>query len=371
MLQKNPTLNEWAEYWLATYVRPVAKPSGYEHYHDNLHKHILPKLGSVRMSRLTTPKVQAFLNEEALHGNLRDGGPLSAKSLKNMRVVLDVCCKRAVADGYMASNPVPATVYQHCTAPKVEVMSDSDQKILEEWLFQDISLLNAGIIMGLYSGMRLGEVCAARWRHYDARRGCLHVEDTVRRVTRFEKNETSKRRTELVFSSVKSDSSDRMLYLPDVLNDLAAMQYERFHEITGRFPGPDDFIIFNSQGGVMDPDNLSHYFGDVLDGLGLPHVKYHALRHTFATRAVENGVDIATVSGLLGHADVTTTTHYYVHPREEAMRRAMSSVEPVTKNYVPKRTHSIPCMEEWDHETEASSARICRRRRHVGEAAAK
>ena len=109
MLQKNPTLNEWAEYWLATYVRPVAKPSGYEHYHDNLHKHILPKLGSVRLSRLTTPKVQAFLNEEALHGNLRDGGPLSAKSLKNMRVVLDVCCKRAVADGYMASNPVPAT----------------------------------------------------------------------------------------------------------------------------------------------------------------------------------------------------------------------------------------------------------------------
>ena len=371
MLQKNPTLNEWAEFWLATYVRPAAKPSGYEHYHDNLYKHILPKLGSVRLSKLTTPRVQMFLNEEAEHGNLRDGGPLSAKSLKNMRVVLDVCCKRAVADGYMAANPVPATVYQHCSAPKVEVMSDSDQKILEEWLFQDVSLLNAGIMMGLYSGMRLGEVCAARWRHYDAQRGCLHVEETVRRVTRFEKDKTSKKRTELVFSSVKSDSSKRKLYLPDVLNDLAAMQYERFHEITGRFPGPDDFIIFNSQGGLMDPDNLSHYFGDVLDGLGLPHVKYHALRHTFATRAVEKGVDIATVSGLLGHADVTTTTHYYVHPREEAMRRAMSSVEPVTKNYVPKRTHSIPCMEEWDHETEASPARICRRRRHVGEAAAK
>ena len=368
MLQKNPTLNEWAEFWLATYVRPAAKPSGYEHYHDNLYKHILPKLGSVRLSKLTTPRVQMFLNEEAEHGNLRDGGPLSAKSLKNMRVVLDVCCKRAVADGYMAANPVPATVYQHCSAPKVEVMSDSDQKILEEWLFQDVSLLNAGIMMGLYSGMRLGEVCAARWRHYDAQRGCLHVEETVRRVTRFEKDKTSKKRTELVFSSVKSDSSKRKLYLPDVLNDLAAMQYERFHEITGRFPGPDDFIIFNSQGGLMDPDNLSHYFGDVLDGLGLPHVKYHALRHTFATRTVEKGVDIATVSGLLGHADVTTTTHYYVHPREEAMRRAMSSISPVTTAYAPRGHRNFPGFPQTEPQEAETPQRICRRRKHIQEA---
>ena len=364
-LQKNPTLTEWAEHWLSVYVLPVAKPSGYEHYHDNLYKHILPKLGSVKLNKLTTPKVQMFLNEEALHGNLRDGGPLSAKSLKNMRVVLDVCCKRAVADGYMDANPVPATVYHHCSTPKVEVMSNSNQTILEEWLFQDISLMNAGIIMGLYSGMRLGEVCAARWRHYDAQNGCLYVEDTVRRVTRFECKGIDEKRTELVFSSAKTGSSRRKLYLPDVLNALAEMQYERFHEITGRFPGPDDFIIFNSQGGLMDPDNLSHYFGDVLEGLGLPHVKYHALRHTFATRAVENGVDIATVSGILGHADVTTTTHYYVHPREEAMRKAMSSVSPVTATYIPRSSRSFPGFQQMEAKEAESPKRICRRRKQV------
>lgn len=229
MLNKNPTLEQWAIWWMDTYIRPVAKPSGYEHYHDNLHKHILPKLGKYHLNKLTTPVVQQFLNEAAESGNLRTGGPLSPKSIKNMRVVLDVCCKRAVADGYMDANPVPATVYKHCTGKRVDIMTDEDQKVLEGWLFQSMSLQDAGIIQGLYSGMRLG----------------------------------------------------------------------------------------------------------------LPHVKYHALRHTFATRAVEKGVDVATVSGLLGHADVTTTTHYYVHPREEAMRRAMSGISPVSASF-PFRSIQIP-----------------------------
>ena len=81
VLATNPTLNEWVAFWLATYVRPVAKPSGYEHYHDNLYKHILPQLGKYRLNKLTTPIVQAFLNDKAEHGNLRNGGPLSAKSM--------------------------------------------------------------------------------------------------------------------------------------------------------------------------------------------------------------------------------------------------------------------------------------------------
>ena len=364
-LTKDLTLKDWAAFWMATYVYPVAKPSGYEHYHDNLYKHILPVLGECRLNELTTPVVQAFLNEKAERGNLRDGGPLSAKSIKNMRVVLDVCCKRAVADGFMEANPVPGTVYKRCSSKKVAVMSDPHQKILEDWLFQDMSLMNAGITMGLYSGMRLGEVCAARWKHYDFERGCLHVEETVRRVANYAPDAPYGSRTELVFSSVKTLSSERDLFLADILQDLMVLQYERFTKMFEHPPTEDDFIIFNSKGGHMDPDNLSHYFGDVLEGLSLPHVKYHALRHTFATRAVERGIDIATVSGLLGHADVTTTTHYYVHPREEAMRQAMTAVGPVGCSYT--RRHSrIPVGAASSRSvSEHAPARVCRRRKYI------
>lgn len=360
------TLREWSQQWLEVYVKPVAKPSGYEHYHDNLHKHILPKLGDMPLKSLTTAVVQHFLNEESLHGNLRTGGALSAKSIKNMRVVLDVCCKRAVVDGLMAANPVAATVYTHCRSKKHNIMSDSDQKVLEKWLFSDLSLNNAGIILALYSGMRLGEVCAARWGNYDAMSGTLHITQTVRRVMVDPEAEYGKR-TELIFSSAKSDASERDLYLPEVLQGLLTVQYQRFESLFKRMPNADDFIIYNTVGGVMDPDHLSSYWGDVLDGLGLPHVRFHDIRHTFATRAIEQGIDVATVSGLLGHADVTTTTHYYVHPRDASMRKAMAAVAPVgavthawqnTRLFAPKSA---------EEKVPEAARRVHRRRRHIAE----
>ena len=115
----------------------------------------------------------------------------------------------------------------------------------------------------------------------------------------------------------------------------------------------------------MDPDNLSHYFGDVLDGLSLPHVKYHALRHTFATRAVERGVDIATVSGLLGHADVTTTTHYYVHPREDPMRQAMAAVGPVGRPYLRQHSRIPAGAVPFQPVAVPAPMRVCRRRKSI------
>ena len=93
------------------------------------------------------------------------------------------CCKRAVEDGIMPVNPVPATVYTHCRSKKLTILSDDAQATLEKWLFSDLSLNNAGIILALYTGMRLGEVCAVRWRDYDAASGTLHITQTVRRVT--------------------------------------------------------------------------------------------------------------------------------------------------------------------------------------------
>lgn len=365
LLGSNPYLKDWAEFWLRIYVQPVAKPSGYEHYYDNMHKHILPKLGFYRLSQLTVAVVQQFLNEQANYGNLRNGGPLSPKSIKNMRVVLDACCKRAVADGFMVGNPVPLTVYKRCPSKRVEIMNDEEQRILEEWLFENPSSQSSGILTALYSGVRLGEVCAARWKNYDFQRGRLRIEETVRRVSNHQDDAEYGERTSLVFSEAKTEASKRDLYLPEVLQDLMAVQYERFVQEFGREPGPEDFIIFNKAGGVMDPDNLSHYFGDILKGLGLNHIKYHALRHTFASRAVENGVDVATVSGLLGHADVTTTTHYYVHPREEAMRKAMAAVRPVTKNYVRPNIRIPAVGGEIAVEKAPEKERVCRRRKIV------
>ena len=145
------------------------------------------------------------------------------------------------------------------------------------------------------------------------------------------------------------------------------VQWERFRSLFERAPDGSDFIIYSAVGGVLDPDHLSAYWRDVLDGLKLPHVRFHDIRHTFATRAIEQCLDAATVAGLLGHADVTTTTHYYVHPREASMHRAMAAIEPVgkighawqnTRLFAPARTEEkIP----------KAAQRIHRWRKHIAE----
>ena len=324
---ENTLLGEWLSYWLDTYVKPIAKPSSYEHYRDNCEKHIIPSLGEIPIGEISAKMLQRFFNGQARTGNLRDHGPLSTKSMRNMRVVLDVAFKQAVSEDVVSHNPVPLTAIKSCKTRRPEVMTDAMQEQLEQYLFHNRNIYHPGIILALYTGLRRGEVCALRWRNYNEVTGKLTVEQTVRRLTNYDAA-PGEPKTRLVFNEVKTDSSDRILVMPMVVPDMLKEQKRRFIQ-QFHFPREDDFIIFSKNGGVTDPDNLQHYFSRLLRKLGLEHVKFHAIRHTFATRAIENGIDVSTVSGILGHADVTTTTHFYVRPREKAMNRAMQSITPI------------------------------------------
>lgn len=279
---------------------------------------------------ITPSVVQKFLNERSEFGNLRNGGPLSAKSIKNMRVVLDVALKQATAEGLIDSNPVPLTAIKHVRAKRVEALTDSEQKSLEEHLFKSNSPYSRAEIFGMFTGARRGEICALCWKNYDQNSGTIYIERTVKRLKINGAEPNNKNKTELVFCSVKSDSSERSLAIPPFLEEVINKQNAFFAEKFGRYPSEDDYIFFSSTGGVMDPDNLTHYHNSVMNNLGLKHKKFHALRHTFATRGIENGIDVSTMSGLLGHADTTTTTHFYIRPREAAMQKAMLGIKPIS-----------------------------------------
>ena len=222
-----------------------------------------------------------------------------------MRAVLDVALKLATAEELMPSNPVPLTAIKSVKSRRVQIMTNDSQRVLETYLFEHFGHKEADILLALYTGMRLGEICALRWKNYQESTGMLSGESTVRRISDIDSSPMASK-TQLVFGSVKTTSSERELYMPDVVQQLLKLQRERFAKEFSREACDEDFIVFNRCGRVMDPDNLSHYFSRILRQLHLEHVKFHAMRHTFATRAIENGIDVATVSGLLGHADVTT-----------------------------------------------------------------
>lgn len=331
MNESNETmcLEQWLRVWLADYVKPTAKPAGYEHYLDNCEKHIIPKLGALTLRELTPAVLQRFFNEESAGGNLRDGGALSAKSVKNMRVVLDVALSAAVSEGLIGANPVRLTVIRKVPHKRVDTFSDEEQAKIEKYLLGCGDSYAAASLVAMHTGMRLGEICALRWNCFDPREKSVEIRETVKRLKCADPDAPTK--TQLVFSAPKTEASERVLYLPDFLAELVEVQRVRFTERFGTAPQGMDFVFFSAKGTAMDPDNASHYFLRVLDALGLKRRKFHAMRHTFATREIERGVDVSTVSGLLGHADVTTTTHFYIHPRDRAMQNAMRDVRPLSR----------------------------------------
>lgn len=262
------------------------------------------------------------------------------KSMRNMRAVLDVALKQALAEGVIGSNPVPLTAVRAVRTPRVQILTDEAQAKLEEYLFSHRHNYHAGILLAMFTGMRLGEVCALQWKDYDPGTGRLRIGHTVRRQTNYDAAE-GESRTVLVTNETKSDTPDRTLTMPPILQELLEDQRTRYAR-SFRIPTGEDYIVFCGKGTMVDPDNLTHYFARLLKKLGLPHVKFHAMRHTFATQAIENGIDVATVSGLLGHADVTTTTHFYVQPREAAMDQAMRKITPVSGGSFPVANTTEP-----------------------------
>lgn len=319
--ENNITVEQWVEEYLREYVYPTCKPSAAEHYADNLLKHLVPALGKLSLRDLDAATLQKFFNSQAVHGNLKTGGALSTKSVRNLRVAVSACLTQAVALGMIGSNPVPGTVIRRTPRVNVDTLSEADRSRLLTFLCSDDNdnAMNPALIVAAELGLRRGELCALRWKDYDPA-GYLHINSTVKRLRNSDPDCKSK--TRLVINDVKSDSSRRELVLSPFLHQIVTLQAEKYRAEFGE-PGADDFIFFNTVGGITDPDNLTHYFSDVLAGLGLPHVKLHALRHTFASRAVELGVDVETISGILGHSDVTTTAHYYLHPRQQAMNDAL------------------------------------------------
>lgn len=336
ILNENTTLASWLMYWLEMYIRPIAKASTYESYRGHCEQHIIPALGNTMLKDLTSKRIQQFFNEEAKTGNGKTGGALSPKTMRNMRVVLDVALKQALAEELIHSNPIPLTVIKSARTKKLEVMTDEMQEKLEKYLVDNEDPYHPAIRFDLYTGMRRGELCALRWRDYNEKTGRITVDETVRRLTNYDAK-PGEPKTIMVFNDTKTESSYRELQLPGFLQELIDEQKRTFAS-KYRIPQPDDFIFFSSNGKMLDPDNLQHHFLRILRKLGLEQLKFHAIRHTFATRAIESGIAVSTVSGLLGHANVTTTTRFYVHPREKAMTQAMSNLTPV---YRPNETDRL------------------------------
>ncbi len=290
------TVGALLEEWLSA-VQIRVKPSTYANYRMKADKHILPEFGGIRYDRLTVQILHAFI-ERKLQGGL------SAKYVSDIVVVMKSMAKYASrVHGFR--NPVQDVILPKIPRTERKILSSKEQKTLCRHLQKHENSASLCILLSLYTGLRVGEVCGLKWGDIDFAKSSFTVRRTVQRI-RCESG------TRILVDSPKSRTSVRTIPVPAFLMELLR-----------NFRGNDESYVLSGSRRVMEPRTLQHRFKSILKKAGLPSVAFHSLRHAFATNCVALGFDVKTLSEILGHASVETTLNRYVHSSMERKVQCM------------------------------------------------
>lgn len=295
------------------------KESSFVKYHVIIANHILPALGDLSVEEMTHEIIESF-SISLLRGE-RAGNPLSPRTVSDILSVLRSILRFARRTG--ATVPCDgSSVRIRRPAVDIRVLTRQEQELLCRYLYNNISPRNAGILLSLFAGLRVGEVCALRWEDIALEERVLHVRHTMQRIQNLDPTGP---RTRVVITAPKSASSARTIPLPeDLTNILSNLPGER-----------RGFFLTGEESHYSEPRIMQNHFRRILDTVGIEDANYHALRHTFATRCVELGFDVKSLSELLGHSTVGMTMDRYVHPSLEHKRENMQLLSGLLPGQVP------------------------------------
>lgn len=317
-----------AEQWLEN-VKFRVKESSYVKYYNLVYNHIIPSLGNIFISDFTTRVIENFIEEKLKNGKKNGKGGLAAKTVKDILVVIKEIC--FFAEEYNIKLPCRLeTIKIRFREPEICIMDKQDQHKLEEFLIRDDSLYKTGILLSLYMGLRLGEVCALQRKHIYFHTEILQIRKTMQRIQTLD--QTGGKKTKIIVTEPKTISSIRDIPIPGfLLKRLAILENA----------SPQAYILTGSPYRYMEPRMLEHHFKSCLQQCEIKVVSYHTLRHTFATRCVEVGFDVKSLSEILGHSNVNITLNRYVHSSMEQKRRNMELLQMAEENNDCKTEETI------------------------------
>lgn len=294
------TVGKVYQEWLNAVVNRV-KESTLANYQNKFEKHILPEFGDIPCADLTAGRINAFINKK-----LADG--LSASYVKDILAVFKTMLKYA-QDEYGFRLSLKNVILPKSERKQVEKISNAEQKKLVSYLKANMSLTAFGILLSLFMGLRIGELCGLKWEDVDFQHKVLRIRRTVQRITSANGN----RKTKIVISVPKSATSFREIAIPDML-----MKYFEM------FRDKADYFILSGADKPVEPRTMQYRYKKILQSAEVENHNYHKLRHTFATNSAENGFNVKALSAVLGHSSVTLTLNRYIHPDRTYERRLMN-----------------------------------------------
>ena len=300
------TVSQWLDTWYTTYCRSQ-KPTTLEKYEADIRLHIKPHIGALQLQQLDTTAIQQFYNEL----------DLSPKTIRNIHGVLSKSLNQALKLGYIPRNPCTFCDLPTSDPHEFHVLN-SQQLVAYVRAAGNDDLGNLFITM-LFTGMRRGEIMGLTW-------DCVNFPDGSITV----KQQLSRTKDGWDFAPTKSSNVRRLIPPPMVMD---ALRRERNHQrdLEDDYPdiyhNPHNFVFTSPTGHFMGPNTIMRHNGYILEAAGLPHIRVHDLRHTFAVTSLQAGDDTKTLQENLGHADASFTLNVYAHVLDEMKRQSSSRLQ--------------------------------------------
>lgn len=304
-------LKDWLDHWYQGYKKPMLRPNTQMSYERRIYQHIIPALGNIQMDKLTTADIQKFYADLKQSGRLTReeiyGEGLSDQTVRGIHTTLHAALDKAMAEKLIFRNPAEGCSLPPAKAREMQVLTPEEiQRLLiqakEDGCFELL-------LLELSTGLRRGEICALQWDDLNFKTGALRVERQVHRID-----------GKLVVSQPKTKASNRSVILPAPVVKVLA-QYRQSVDSRWMFPSPV------SDDSPRDPTAVRKRLKTILERAECKHLRFHDLRHTFATASLEHGMDIKTLSTIIGHVSSSTTLNIYAHVTDEMRRTAAVKID--------------------------------------------
>ena len=307
------------EFWLAEWLKSKRigiKESTYIRYRNVIENHINPELGKYPINKVGTALIEKFVSNKLNRGRLDGNGGLSSKTMSDMLTIIKESFKYAQASGVPAICRFDGISFKH-SSKEMRVLSVFEQQQLLSVLFENFDNYKMGVFICLYTCIRIGELCALQWKDISFSERTMVIGHTMQRLQHDDPNALYK--TRIIITEPKSKTSLRTIPLPDFM----------VNAIKPFAGSPNAYILSGECKAVVEPRTMQNRFKGYLKTGHINDANFHSLRHTFATRCIEVGFDVKTLSEILGHSSVKITLDRYVHSSMELKRSNMEKLTPV------------------------------------------